>query len=51
MIFPGILNLANHYLNLKPKLITLEILIADVLYVVRLIYALKLHDEITKVSL
>ena len=49
MIFPGILNLANHYLNLKPKLITLAI--ADVLYVVRLIYTLKLHDEITKVSL
>ena len=28
--FLGILNLANHYLNLKPKLRTLEILIADV---------------------
>ena len=47
----GLLNLANHYLNLKPKLRALEILIADVFYVVRLIYTLSLHDEITKVSL
>ena len=29
-IIHGILNLANHYLNLKTKLRTLEILIADV---------------------
>ena len=43
IIFLGILNRANQYLNLKPKLITLEILIADVLYVVRLIYTLNLY--------
>ena len=30
IIFLGIVNLANQYLNLKPKLRTLEILIADV---------------------
>ena len=30
IIFLGILNLANHYLNLKPKLRTLEVMIADV---------------------
>ena len=30
IIFLGILNLANLYLNLKPKLRTLEVLIADV---------------------
>ena len=50
IFFLGILNLANH-LNLKLKLRTLEILIADVSYVIRLIYTLNLHCEITEVSL
>ena len=40
-------NLANQYLNLKPKLRTLEILIVDVWYVVMLIYTLNLHCELT----
>ena len=40
--FLGILNVANHYLNLKPKLRTLEILIADC-GCVRLTYTLNLH--------
>ena len=35
----------------SPKLRTLVILIADMQYVVRLIYTLNSHDEITKVSL
>ena len=42
IIFLGILNLANH-LNLKLKLRTLEILIVDVSYVIRLIYTLNLQ--------
>ena len=51
IIFLGILNLANQYLNLKPKLRTLEILIAGVQYVVRLIYTLNLYCETSKVSI
>ena len=42
---------SKSFSEFETKLRTLEILIADVWYVVRIIYTLNLHCEITKVSL